>query len=294
MHTRSYQRPCLITVIILLVLSVLSAAGVIGYRLQKARLDGQRLRNAPPTILVHTPASGESVPEGGLLTASATAAGINPIDRVELWLNGELYQEQSAPAGSPQSIRLEAKFEIEVPLGMHAIVFRAVDDAGRVGQSPPITIVGNLRENPEETNLVVSQDGVTLDDLAQGLRQDPDALAAMNPGVGGGPLPPGTKVAVPPQAGQKKSPSDPSDRPPVDVIQPAPLPADPPIHALKTISDLAVSIRDIISIAVTYLPEAPVSSICAGTTTPRTNPTSPFGCSAWVDRPSRSQRSRAI
>jgi hypothetical protein len=225
-----------------------------GYRARMIRLEAMRRQNAPPTIIVHSPSSGDSVPAGKLVMASATAAGQVPIARVELWIGGVLFQMDS-PGGtlaeSQNTFRVD--FEFEMTEGTHVLDFRAVDTAGQIGQSPSIFIVGEPRMEDEETALVITEEGLTLEDVAAGLGAEPGELQALNPNLGGGPLPGGSIIITPPTSAQETG----DEPPPVSVIQPAPLPVTPAIPALKPISQAVLNFKDNLSILLSNRPRAP-------------------------------------
>jgi len=260
MTQRLTRRSCLLTSLTVLIVVVCLGVAVGGYIFQKNRLAEGRARNTPPTIYVHSPTAGETVPEGGYLTASATATGVVPIRRLELWVNGELLDSSEPTATDPtEQTRLVGSFNLEVPRGTHALIFRAVDRDGRIGQSTAIPIVGVERGEPQASELVVQQEGQSLTDLAGGLGIDPGDLAGANPDLGESPMPPGTGVIVPPGSPQQKPPPDSGDAPPVDIIQPAELPVSQPAPELRTIGELAVTVRDLLSIAQAGLPAAPTN-----------------------------------
>lgn len=58
-------------------------------------LEQKRVHEGPPSILVHSPHDGETISAGSIFPASATATGANPLSRVELWLDGELFDTQT-------------------------------------------------------------------------------------------------------------------------------------------------------------------------------------------------------
>ncbi|MGD8849464.1 MAG: hypothetical protein PVF18_07045 [Anaerolineales bacterium] len=258
MTKRLSRRSCLLTAIIVVVVILCVGVGVGGYLYQKNRLAEGRASNTPPTIYVHTPQSGVQVPEGEIIVASATAVGFAPIRRVELWVNGELFaSSDNAPTNSAEATRFEVSYDLPVPLGSHALVFRAIDRQGRVGQSQAIPIEGKERGDPQAVEIVVENEDMTLEELAEGLGMDPGDLSGANPNLKSGPLPPGTGVIVPPGSAPQEPPLESDDRRPVDIIQPAELPVSQPDVELRTIGSLAVAVRDLFSAAQAMLPPAP-------------------------------------
>ncbi len=173
-------------------------------------LEDKRAGSVPPTVIVHTPSRGDTAAEGDLLTASATATSRNPMARLEVWLDGEKYQEQVAQ-GSTNN--LYVSFEIEMKEGTHVIAFRAVDAAGLVGQSAPIPVTGT----PGIATLVTEEGGQTMADIAQAMGVAQDEINNLNPDLGNGGLPSGTHVNVPkppPQGGGGQGSGPPGGEPP--------------------------------------------------------------------------------
>lgn len=162
-------------------------------------LEQKRVKQGPPSILVHSPSDGETIPAGTITTASAVASSTNPILRVELWFDGELYDTQRPDADQlNDATTLHALFDLPVIAGPHMLSWRAMDNTGLVGQSLPITIFGSPSAgDPGVTTERVIGDGVTVVDIAADHNVDTKAIRKLNPGLGGGTIPPGTKVNVP-------------------------------------------------------------------------------------------------
>jgi hypothetical protein len=102
-------------------------------------------QNEPPSVTVAEPASGASVAANSYLYISASASGSSPITRVELWVDGELagaHDSNSAGGISP----FDVSFELLVPPGEHTLFVRAVNAAGLMGNSAPVSVSGV--ENP--------------------------------------------------------------------------------------------------------------------------------------------------
>ncbi|MCJ7514055.1 MAG: LysM domain-containing protein, partial [Anaerolineales bacterium] len=190
----------------------------VGYSLRQQRQ--VRAQFAPPTVLVTDPASGVSAPAESYLGVSATAMGMSPIISVELWLDGELKETQSSD--QPEGLSpFYANFGLLVPSeGSHMLFVRAVDANGVIGQSLPISVVGEPKSSQEFLAVTV-QEGETLEGIANASATSPEILQALNPGLGSQP-PTGTlvKVPLPPAEGPPASPSGPSPAPgsvPVEI-----------------------------------------------------------------------------
>jgi len=194
-------------------------------------LANRRELATPPSIFIHSPKSGDSAPAGSFVPARATVSGINPIARVELWLDGELFQTQSPePAEAERATTFHASFDLQMTEGVHMLFWRAVDNAGLVGQS--ISIPLDIFALSVETTTITAEENQTLVDIALSQGAEMDALQQLNPGLGEGGLPGGTQVNVPVQPSGAASAQPPgggaAPQPPVDIIEPEPLPVTPP------------------------------------------------------------------
>lgn len=112
-----------------------------------------------PTVLLTSPTPGELAQPLSMAEVQAMVYGPEPVQRVELWLDGELVQTQEngeAGLSGPQQVG----FTQGLIEGDHLFFVRAVDINGLVGQSLPLTARGALiafGEGPYQ--LVVPQDG---------------------------------------------------------------------------------------------------------------------------------------
>ncbi|TFG75376.1 MAG: hypothetical protein E4H23_10820, partial [Chrysiogenales bacterium] len=150
-----------------------------------------------PAITVHEPANGDTVFESEPLAVSATASSMNPIARLELWLDGEKFLEQ-IPIDLVNTFY--GAFDFNLAEGDHLLVFRMVDREGLVAQSAPLTVISQQGT----ANLVLEDGGQTLDDIAEALGEATEVLRDMNPDLGDGDLSAGANVKVPkprPQTG---------------------------------------------------------------------------------------------
>jgi hypothetical protein len=194
------RRSCTIAGVLLgmggLVLLLLAAGLYYYFVMAPAMLKGQRLAASPPSIIVHAPLQGDSAPEGSALSTNATASSRNPIARVELWWDGEIYQQQTPdPAVQSTSTTFYAESAVKMTAGTHLLYWRAVDNSGLVAQSPAIAVTGTPRL--AGTEVVTAEEGQSLQDIADSLGGEPDVLTELNPNLGQGDLPAGTRVTVP-------------------------------------------------------------------------------------------------
>jgi hypothetical protein len=223
--------------------------------------DQKRVSATPPSVLVHSPSAGDTSPAGVPLPASATATSRNPIARVELWLDGNLYQQQTPSEASGQNASIfHANFDVELTEGLHTLVFRALDSGGLVGQSLSIPVTGTPNPEAERIEIVNADAGQTLEDIAKAAGADPADVKNMNPGLGNGGLPDGTQVTVPkPPADQGGAPNQPQGGGQANAEEPDPLPPDTPnVRILEAIKVLAVP-WDVVSIFLANQPKAPSS-----------------------------------
>ena len=182
--------------VVLIVL--LGAVGVLAagaHLLGKRRQAEARADFAPPAVVITDPASGTEVPAGTGLVVAASAAGLRPIVRMELWIDGELKQAQECdrPGGiSP----FYANFDLLVPSeGPHLLFVRAIDTADNEGQSALLNLTGVVKP-VEIFQAVPAQAGDTLEGIAASNGIGPGVLEILNPGLSG-PLAPGSVVKVP-------------------------------------------------------------------------------------------------
>ena len=208
-------------------------------------LDQKRLLTSPPDIHVTSPVNGEQFLEGSILYSKATASGTYPIARVELWLDDELYAEKSSPGDTELDLYIMyVDFPIEVTPGTHMLYWRAVDNKGQIGQTLPIMILGT-----ERPDITIQDEGQTLQEVAEALGEDLQALENLNPGLGGADIPVGTAVNLPQQTGNQAGGGAPQPGP-IDLSGAyILLPADP-INPI-------INFRSIVSVLLTALPAAP-------------------------------------
>ncbi len=198
-----------------------------------------------PMVIVSEPVSGTSLPGTANTVVISTSSGSRPIARVELWLDGALKATQNSqrPAG-------DSPFESTLPLavdsaGPHVLFVRAIDTAGLIGQSQPVTLVGGAPPDPTQmTGSALVEAGETYADIANSLGTDATRLQQLNPGLGGQQPAAGSVINVPlsPQeAGQSVSAAAPStagnfqmpDKPALKVVQALPFWANLPLSSTQ-------------------------------------------------------------
>lgn len=216
-------------------------------------LDQKRDLAAPPSILVRSPQAGDTVSPDSALLMQVIVSGTNPIAHVEVWLDGEVAVTHF-PETQDQTTVYDS-FDLQISLGTHMVFFRAVDNAGLVGQSAPIPIAGQFPPGAGETTNVSAEEGQSLQDIANTQGADPGLLQNLNPGLGGGGLPAGTNVVVPvpPNQNNGNQPGGPVSLPTT------PLPDAPPagIPALSPANIPVIDFTPFIPGLLANLPSAP-------------------------------------
>ena len=163
--------------------------------------EGAATALAGPTVLITEPASGASVTAGTTVLVSATASGVEPIIRVELWMDGELKETQESDQAEGL-LPFYAHFSPTISEGPHFLSVRAVDTSSLVGQSLSVGVTGVQESGPSSVMLAVTvEEGETMEDIAAAYDTEPPVLEELNPELGGEEPAPGTivKVPAPPQ-----------------------------------------------------------------------------------------------
>jgi LysM repeat protein len=204
------------------------------------QLDQARAEYEAPTVYITEPNSGVSVPTGSGLLLSATAVGRTPITRVELWAAGELLD--TLDSGVSEGVSpFVANFSFTVPEGPTMLFVRAVNAAGIIGQSGPVSVVGEPLSPGDIVSQITVEEGQTLEDIAIAYDSEPEILQQLNPDLGGQQPSPGTSVTVPApeieEDDQQAAP--PSVGPSVPSTPPGgvqvPMPAGPPLGSLPVL-----------------------------------------------------------
>jgi len=206
--------------------------------LYSRRVDQARLEYAPPAVYITEPQSGASAAAGSRALVLATAMGATPVNRVELWSGGELVATQASqtPEGSSP---LGAAFEVIVAEGPNALFARAVNTAGVVGQSLPVTIVGQPLTPGDIMTQITVEEGQTLEDIAASYDSEPEIIQQLNPDLGGQQPSPGTSVTVPAPEKEEddQQATPPSVGPSVPPSSPGgsavPMPSTPPLLPIQ-------------------------------------------------------------
>lgn len=231
---------CVSLVVFLIAVGGLVALSV-GVFLYLQWQDQARACFEPPIVLVTAPIGGATAPAGSYLSVSATAFGTKPIVRTELWVDGEL-KENETSGRSDGEATFYADFYLLTPSeGPHMLFVRAVNAVGAIGQSTPVSIISMPKPSPDEVFLAVRVGaGKTLADIAKTYGTAPATLQKLNPDLDGEepaadsvitvPIPPEGEAPAPnppPPAAPGTSPVTTPNVPPLPVNEPAPLGVDP-------------------------------------------------------------------
>ncbi len=204
----------------------LLAVGWLSQRQEQARLDF-----LPPIVQITEPQDGIKVSAGSHLPVAANIFNTpeSPLQKVEVWLDGELQEKQEAAVDGELPPFLDTHLLIPSE-GVHVLMVRAVNRLGMIGQSEPLIVVGIPK--PQDVKLLVPlPEGGDLAGLAAAYNTDEATLQALNPALGGQPPAPGAIIAVPNLAEDEPPPAQPAQPlpPPASfpAINPATLPLDP-------------------------------------------------------------------
>jgi hypothetical protein len=200
------------------------------------QVDQARAQYEAPTVFITEPVSGQSAPAGSYQLVLATAAGQTPIMSLELWVNGELVEERVSEA--PEGVSpFNGYFELFLLEGPSLLFARAVNVQGIVGQSLPVSVMGEPPAGPGETFVdVIVEEGETLEDIAATYGTDPETLRGLNPDLGQEEPAPGAMVMVPVHPEEEEEPAGSSVEPSVPAAppgsSPVPMPDVPPLKAI--------------------------------------------------------------
>ena len=210
---------------LLLVIGLL-AVGFLRHRQEQARQETQ-----PPVVQIIEPQVGMSAMIDSSLPVIANIydSADAPLQRVEVWLDGEVQEEREYPAAEGDLAPiLYAHFQMSSE-GVHLLTVRAVNRLGIVGQSEPRLIVGVPKQ--EEAHLLVTlPEGGSLASVAAAYNTDEATLQALNPSLASQAPAPGAIISVPKPAENEPPPAaHPAVPPPANFqpINPAVLPLDP-------------------------------------------------------------------
>ncbi len=225
------NRGCLYLTAALFALILLIALTLLGGWLFRQQQEQAQTEYLPPIVQITEPQDGIIVPVGSLLPVVAKIFDTPeaPIQRVEVWLDGELQEKQEAVADGELSPFLHAYLFMPSE-GVHVLTVRVVNRLGVIGQSEPLVVVG-ISKLQDVRLLVPLPEGEGLAGLAAAYHTDEATLQRLNPALGGQPPAPGAIIAVPKPAENEPSPAQPTQPlpPPANfpAINPATLPLDP-------------------------------------------------------------------
>jgi hypothetical protein len=233
---RGWIKWAMVTVVSLVVLALVVLCP--GAFLYTRRLDQARAEYEPPTVYITVPTSGVSAPTGSGMLVAATAVGRTPITRVELWVADVLVEtlESDDPEGTSN---FDASFQWVVSEGANLLYVRAVNSAGIIGQSTPLSVFGELLQPGDIVSEITVQEGQSLEEIAGPFEIDPQTLQELNPDLGGREPAPGSTLTVPAPETEEDDVhvAPPSVGPAVPASPPGtgtvPMPGSPPLQPIQ-------------------------------------------------------------
>lgn len=179
--------------ILLAVLCVLGTALLFSKILSLPKLpNAGSTASTPLTVRLVNPRSDGHWPVGASIPIAATAVGGQPIQSMELWVDGALSQRSDGG----QALVM---WNWTLPsLGQHTLLVRVQDVQGHLASSNVIHVIGIKQDLTGMYAVHKSQPGETLPKLATQFGTTAAAIAAMNPSLNtSSPIPDGTDVKIP-------------------------------------------------------------------------------------------------
>jgi LysM repeat protein len=229
-----------VSLVVVAALLVLCPLGLLYGR----RLDQARAGYASPTVYITEPPSGASMLAGDRALVLVTALGATPVTRIELWSAGQLVETQASQAPEGTS-PFGAVFEVAVAEGPNMLFARAVNAAGVIGQSLPVSIMGEPLAPSDIVNQITVEQGQTLEDIAASYQISTDTLHQLNPDLGNQQPAPGSSLTVPSPEREEDDqqvapPSVGPAMPPGGSV--VPMPSTPPLQPLQPSPNITVTV----------------------------------------------------
>lgn len=184
----------------------------------------------PLRVLLTRPQDGENYPAGAGLVVHVETIAVEPITKIELWVNGVLARSE-LPGKLDQQYSAKT-FEWQIPaLGKYALVARALDKQGRAAYSNIINITSIAPKGSRA--LYTAKPGDTLDSIAKqyGVASNKIQVVGSTGGAPNQTLAPGAQVFV-------DLPAPPTS--PADTNPPASSPANTDAPASDSTSGISV------------------------------------------------------
>ncbi len=163
----------------------------------------------PPTVTITSPASGHTIQAGVDVPINSTANDAQGILKVQLWVDGALYREDTSPDQDGQTTFVASQPWHAAEPGSHTMVVKAYSQSGQVAESLPVVI-----------NVLVSSVSVPTDTPTAVASIPTDTPAAADDT----PVPPSSTPTDTPTL----PPSQPTGTPSPTSDTPPPLPTDTP------------------------------------------------------------------
>jgi hypothetical protein len=166
---------------ILIIVGVIIA---IDYFARKPNFDNLLpLYASPVQVKLLSPGNGSMHPEDAYIPIQVNSESSQPLDHVELWINGKLFGSQQT--GSVKTDQLLSQWHWQPGVeGSYSLMARAVDISGHTGISNVALIQVTKSEGYDE--LISSQSGDTIASLAAKYNVSAQDIQKENPSLGGG------------------------------------------------------------------------------------------------------------
>lgn len=156
---------------------------------------GSQLGGGPVAALVR-PTDGMLVPLHSTLPAIGEGMAPEGIARLELWVNGRLWQSAAFDPAAGETRRIWRWTPSGE--GEHLLFVRAIDASGVQADSPIARVIATSQADVRFPVPHLVREGETVARLAETFETDPGAILAANPNLSSeGPLPPGEWITIP-------------------------------------------------------------------------------------------------
>ena len=179
-------------IVLILLVIVLVGLGLYLSRLipsieQQLNADSLRL-----IVRITTPLNGSHWQVGMPIPVSANVIGNQPIQSMELWVDGNLAQTINVSHNSN-----DLSWTIQSQ-GDHILIVRAMDSHGQVANSNVVHVIGTEQDSANPYTLYKTKPGDTVTKLAASFGTTPQDILKKNPNLGNGSsIPPGTGLKIP-------------------------------------------------------------------------------------------------
>ncbi len=180
---------------ILIVLGLILGTGAFAYR-RIPTVTNQLASQDDTTVLIMNPASASHYPADAAIPITALAASSQPVQALELWTDGSLFETSHPGADDDPNFFYETWHWMPLSTGEHILTVRAVNLDGSIGTSNLLRITADQAAGYVLRHTI--QPGETLDSLTQSCDTNIDTIVSQNPGLDpAAPLPAGGQINIP-------------------------------------------------------------------------------------------------